>query len=180
MRWKCLGIVLVTVGCDGSSIGMPGSSEIPGVTCFTSYFSDELKAGCSPPSNLAGPFPPPVPGLPDSFHVEWGLYIADKFLPSVVFASYPYPGRTAEDAASFEAQLAASLGDIVLKYEQIALFSGEIAWLVATQPSPNVLGVQTIVVRNQRLYSVSASGSDLDGTFDLDYLTGICRTLCVE
>jgi hypothetical protein len=176
-----LGAFCFGMDCQGTTSEMM-PNEIPGVTCFTSYFDEEIKAGCSPPSHLAGPFADPIPGVPDFITIEWGHYNGDDFLADVTFSSHSSsPDRTAEDAAAFSAQTKAGLGNIVLRHEQVTLLSGEVAWLVASRdPTFEIMQVETIVVRNQRLYTVWAIGSGLDDTFDEGYLTGICKTLCVE
>lgn len=172
-------VVVLLAGCGaapvGSTLPATGDDNPPLSRCWTSYFNADRGVGFDLPEGLTGPV------IDERFGLWW--------------AEWSWPGddlsaiRLSKGSSSLTVeQLAASWSQgpgvaMVLRNEPLLTNSGQKAWLIVRtlKDYPNeITFVNVFLVRNGAFYSLNMTGRIEDGTNDVDYLLGVCRTLCAE
>lgn len=180
--------LIALAGCQALPLGdgSPGAAVptedafIPSVVCFRTWNDEQVGVGFNPPREMTGPvlkddWPGPIESHP--FRVDW--YWPGDELPSITLVSVTAI-HTLEEQAALSASLAPFL---VFKNEAITLNSGQPGWVIATK-SPGVpydiMSVTVLLVWQDNYHSLRMYGNSRDGTYDYDYLLGVCRTLCAK
>ena len=178
MRWFGLILLVFSFGIDGNCDGGAGL-QLPAAQCITTFFNEEANDGFSPPSDFTGPVFDPIIDDDRTVRAEWLVPGEDGF----TFSFFSTPSdETLEGAAARTAQII-GYHNTVIKYEPIVLNSGQRGWIIVgvNQRFPDdITLVSTILIRNNQRHEVTAIGTTLKGTNDLDFLIGVAKTLCAE
>lgn len=143
--------------------------------CYTTYWSESLRAGFDPPANYTLDYENiDSTGNGDvSFRLSAGA-------SSCHLSIWGYAGA-ANTLQSRAAAARQAISGTILSDTATTLKNGAIGWLLAHQTTDGRIYVQTMLVANGGfVYDLYATGIPSEGTNDLNSLVATCQTLCVE
>ncbi len=166
----------VLFACAGMSGDCDGDMGMPVVVCNTTYFNEEWQAGFTPPAGLVGP----VERCPGCV-LDWRLP-GEDFLYVFSLGYGQFDGTLQEAAARVREVYFPPGIDSIVQDGPVVLNNGQAGWQIVSKAvlfPEDITKVVVLGLSGGRAATIEALGTTLDGTNDLEFLLGVCRTLCI-